>query len=85
MSLLLDARVAMPAGGMIRIETASTADRPAGVRLIVQDDGRGMVPSAHDRPIGATDRDGKGLGWSFARAPAAARHGSSCCRAGTGR
>lgn len=44
MSLLLNARDAMPTGGTIRIETSVVPDKPDTIRLVIADTGHAMRP-----------------------------------------
>lgn len=63
-NLVMNAREAMPDGGLIRIET-SDAIRPGWVRVAVSDQGKGIVPADIPRlfdPFFSTKTTGVGMG-----------------------
>ena len=78
-NLALNARDAMPKGGVLRIQVDMDAPRPGAsfseetgrwVRLAVSDTGEGMSPEVHDRafePFFTTKATGTGLGLASAR------------------
>jgi signal transduction histidine kinase len=65
MNLLVNARDAMPDGGIVRIETSRVTGREGGVRLVVADTGPGIPADVLPRitePFYTTKTDGTGLG-----------------------
>jgi two-component system, NtrC family, sensor kinase len=70
MGLLTNASGTVPAGGAVWVETACTNDRPAGVCLVVRDDGPVMpdaVRANPGEPRPMTEPEGAGLGLSIIR------------------
>jgi two-component system, NtrC family, sensor kinase len=89
MGLLTNASGTVPAGGAVWVETACTNDRPAGMRLVVRDDGPVMpdaVRANPGEPRPMTEPEGTGLGLSIIR-DIVESHGGTvelCSRAGEG-
>jgi PAS domain S-box-containing protein len=67
LNLLTNSREAMVDGGVIRIETGPSPDRPGWVRLMVTDTGPGILPEELPKifdPFFTTKQHGTGLGLS---------------------